>query len=174
MPGNPDLPRRVIRSLLMILFMLASWPAHAHENADSDQFEASIRLLEEHIAQNPSESPVPWLLPDPLHRAGNAERHEEIRRQSKQHFNVDMPPYRKIKSVPRKSGIESYPHIMNKLIRLWPRGEEAASYLNALLHDSRDGSRAGFDLATFRDIALLRTILEAGPSHHQHQDPAAH
>lgn len=126
-----------------------------------DQFGTSIELLKSHIEQNPTESHVPWLLLlDLLHRTGNAQDYEEVRRQCKQHFNVDMPQYKKIKNGPRKEGIESYPHIMNKLIRLWP-GEEAASYLNALLHDSRDGSRAGFDLATYRDIALLRSILEA-------------
>lgn len=142
------------------------------DSLPGDQFGTSIELLKNHIEQNPTESHVPWLLLlDLLHRTGNAKEYEEVRRQCKQHFNVDMPQYKKIKTGPRKEGIESYPHIMNKLIRLWP-GEEAASYLNALLHDSRDGSRAGFDLTTYRDIALLRSILEAIPIARPTQEPA--
>jgi hypothetical protein len=126
-----------------------------------EQFETSIQLLKEHIAQNPGESPVPWLLLlDLLHRTSKEQEYEETRRQCKQHFNVEMPQYKKIKTASKRQGIESYPHIMSKLIRLWP-GEEAAAYLNALLHDSRDGSRVGFDLATYHDIALLRSVLES-------------
>lgn len=143
------------------------------DSLPGDQFGTSIELLKSHIEQHPTESHVPWLLLlDLLHRTGNAQEYEEVRRQCKQHFNVDMPQYKKIKIGPRKEGIESYPHIMSKLIRLWP-GEEAASYLNALLHDSRDGSRAGFDLATYRDIALLRSILEAAAITRPVQDPSA-
>lgn len=142
------------------------------DSLPGDQFGTSIELLKSHIEQNPTESHVPWLLLlDLLHRTGNAKEYEEVRQQCKQHFNVDMPQYKKIKTGPRKEGIEAYPHIMNKLVRLWP-GEEAISYLNALLHDSRDGSRAGFDLATYRDIALLRSILEAAAITRPAQDPS--
>lgn len=131
------------------------------ETASSEEgFEVSIELLRQHIGENPAESVVPWLLLlDLLHRKGNASEYEQARKECKKHFNVDMPPYKKIKTAPKKQGIESYPHIMSKLIRLWP-SEEASSYLNALLHDSRDGSRAGFDLTTYHDIATLRAVLE--------------
>lgn len=138
--------------------------AEAKTSADAipgDQFNVSIELLRSHIEQNPAESPVPWLLLlDLLHRAGNEQEYKDTRQRCKQHFNVDMPAYKKIKGVSKKLGIESYPHIMSKLIRLWP-SDEASTYLNALLHDSRDGSRVGFDLATYHDIALLRSILES-------------
>lgn len=136
-------------------------PDKAESTSLDEQSSVSIQLLRAHIEQNPGESPVPWLLLlDLLHRMGNAEEYEETRQQCKLHFNVDMPAYKKIKTVDKRQGIESYPHIMNKLMRLWP-GEEASSYLNALLHDSRDGSRVGFDLATYHDIALLRSVLES-------------
>lgn len=125
-----------------------------------NQIKVSIQLLKQHIEQNPGDSHAPWLLLlDLLHRAGDAQEYAETRRRCKQYFNVDMPEYRKIKSASKKQGIESYPHIMSKLLRLWP-SDETAGYLNALLHDSRDGSRVGFDLDTYRDIALLRSIQE--------------
>lgn len=129
----------------------------------TEQFDVSVQMLKSHIEQNPGDSPVPWLLLlDLLHRKGNAKEYEQTRRECKKHFNVNTPAYKKIEAVPNRQGIESYPHIMNKLIRLWP-GDEASTYLNALLHDSRDGSRVGFDLATYHDIALLRSLLESVP-----------
>jgi hypothetical protein len=135
-------------------------PNKAESEPPGEQANGSIQLLKSHIEQSPGESPVPWLLLlDLLHRTGDAQEYEETRKRCKQYFNVDMPAFKKIKTASKRQGIESYPHIMNKLVRLWP-GEEAFSYLNALLHDSRDGSRVGFDLATYHDIALLRSVLE--------------
>lgn len=138
--------------------------ASEHDETQTTQTEQgvdiSIDLLKKHIGQNPGDSIAPWLLLlDLLHRKDEGPEYENIRKQCKQHFNVNMPPYKKIKAGLHKRGIESYPHIMNKLIQLWP-SEETSSYLNALLHDCRDGSRAGFDLATYHDIVLLRSVLE--------------
>lgn len=128
------------------------------------EFDASIDLLKSHTEKNPGDSAVPWLLLlDLLHRKGDGQEYEIVRKQCRKHFNLNMPAYKKIKTGPQKQGIESYPHIMNKLIQIWS-SEEASSYLDALLHDCRDGSRAGFDLATYHDIVLLRVILESTSS----------
>lgn len=125
--------------------------AHGHSSL-------AIRLLENHVQQAPAESPVPWLLLlDLLQREGNAAKYEETRQQCKQNFNVEIPAYGIMETASGKLGIESYPHITAELLRIW-QTDQAIPYLDDLLRDNRNGSRAGFNFAAYNEIVLLRSI----------------
>lgn len=125
----------------------------AHGNADM-----AIQLLEQNIQKTPSASPAPWLtLLDLLERAGETARYEQTRTAFRHLFNISVPGPNQIQLAQGHAGLESYPHVMSELLRLWPTGT-AATYLDALLCDTRGGTRSGFDLNTYRDISLLRAI----------------
>ncbi len=128
----------------------------AHDNPDM-----AIQLLEQDIQQNPETSPAPWLtLLDFLQRAGDTARHDRVRGEFRQLFNINIPDTDHIQLTQGKTGIESYPHILSELLHLWPT-ENAVTYLDALLRDTRGGTRAGFDIDTYRDITLLTSILQS-------------
>ena len=125
----------------------------AHGNADM-----AIQLLDQNIQQTPSASPAPWLtLLDLLQRAGETARYEKTRTAFRQLFNISVPGSNQIQLAQGRVGLESYPHVMSELLHLWPTGT-AATYLDALLRDTRGGTRSGFDLDTYRDISLLLAI----------------
>lgn len=125
----------------------------AHGNADM-----AIQLLEKNIQETPSASPAPWLtLLDLLQRAGETARYEQTRTAFRHLFNISVPGPNQIQLAQGRAGLESYPHVMSELLRLWPTGT-AATYLDALLCDTRGGTRSGFDLDTYRDISLLLAI----------------
>lgn len=125
----------------------------AHGHAD-----LAIHMLEDHIEKSPDESPVPWLLLlDLLKREGAEGKYEDYRLKCKAHFNVSMPSYAETEVQPTGHGLESFPHILSELVRLWPT-EQVMPYLDDLIYDRRGGSRMGFDPATYRDIVLLHSI----------------
>ena len=125
----------------------------AHDNPDM-----AIQLLEQTIEENPADSPAPWLtLLDLLERTGKTERYDEIRGRFRLLFNINIPTPGQIQFAQSREGIESYPHVLAELQRLWQAGG-AADYLQALLRDTRGGTRTGFDMETYREIALLRTM----------------
>ncbi|NWG39582.1 MAG: hypothetical protein HXY27_06425 [Hydrogenophilaceae bacterium] len=107
----------------------------AHGHAD-----LAIHMLEDHIDKNPEESPVPWLLLlDLLKREGAESKYEDYRLKCKTHFNVSMPSYGEAEVQPAGQGLESFPHILSELVRLWPT-EEVIPYLDDLIYDRRGGA----------------------------------
>lgn len=143
------------------LFEPASAPATDLIDYNIDHGETAIELLQAETAKNPDASQIPWLLLlDALHRAGDKTRYEQTRAHCQQHFNLDMPHFEHSAECPAAKGLESYPHVLDKLIRLWPASAQADAYLDALIRDCRGGNRVGFDLDTYREIAILRAILQ--------------
>lgn len=122
------------------------------------QHSLAIQLLEEHIHQNPLESPGPWLLLlDLLHRAGDSGKYEEIRKKCRQHFNIIVPTFDTHETNLPVTGIESYQHVLSELMKRW-HTPKADAYLEALLHDNRSGKRIGFDPSAYDEILLLRDV----------------
>jgi pilus assembly protein FimV len=121
------------------------------------QGELAIQRLEEEIKLFPDASVTPWLiLLDLLHRENSPERHAAVRLQCRQYFNIALPIYGET-TPSGKPGLESYPHIIAMLIRVWPR-QEAVAYLDSLLRDTRGGTRVGFDLSAFLEINFLQDL----------------
>lgn len=124
----------------------------AHQHGD-----LAIQLLEEEIRATPKASPTPWLLLlDLLHQQKKTDRYEATRQACKQYYNLDMPAYGDI-LVFGKKGLETYPHLVERLCKLWAL-PDASVFLDTLLHDSRDGARTGFGLETFHEILFLKEL----------------
>ena len=127
-----------------------------------DDLNLAIQLLEEGIQQNPQANPASWLtLLDFLQRAGDTARYVQIRDKFRQLFNMNIPDPAHAQLAQGRVGLESYPHVLSELLRLWPT-TNTAPYLEALLRDTRGGTRTGFDLQSFQEIHLLLDILKSG------------
>lgn len=125
--------------------------AHGHA-------ELAINLLQEHVRTAPDESPIPWmLLLDLLKRNKMAKEYAEACKACKQYFNFRVPTLNEDEPGPGSAGLESYPHVLSELTRLW-KSPECQAYLDDLVFDRRGGTRVGFDPTPFREIMLLRTI----------------
>lgn len=125
----------------------------AHDNPDM-----AIQLLEQTIQHNPEESAAPWLtLLDLLERTKRTAQYDETRARFRQLFNINIPTPGQIQFAQTCEGIESYPHVLAELQRLWANGG-AGDYLTALLRDTRGGTRAGFDMHTYHDIIFLQSL----------------
>ncbi len=117
----------------------------------------AIHLLEEHLAENPTESPVPWLLLlELLEREGLKKEYQEARLSCKVHFNLQVAD---LDESTGSHSLEDFPHILAEVERRWNTAD-VGPYLDSLLRDDRGGTRRGFDPGTFRDILFLRQLVE--------------
>lgn len=130
-----------------------------------DDLDLAIQLLEEGIHQNPHASPASWLtLLDFLHSRGDMVRYGEALDSVKRLFNINIPAIAPFAAdhpplAQSRGGLESYPHVLSELLRLWP-GANTANFLEALLRDTRGGTRTGLDFQSFQEIQLLLDILK--------------
>lgn len=130
--------------------------AHGHANL-------AIHLLQEHLRQAPTESPVPWLLLlDLLHRAGDDVEYAAASAECRRHFNVNLSGHPFSQDGDGGEGLEAYPHLLEQLVHVWNSPEREA-FFRDLIYDHRGGTRMGFKPAAYRDILLLRAIAGAVP-----------
>ncbi len=119
----------------------------------------AIHLLQEHLREAPTESPVPWLLLlDLLHRAGDTAGYATASAECRRYFNVNLSghPISQDGNEPGP-GLEAYPHLLEKLVHVWNTAEVTA-FFEDLIYDKRGGTRVGFEPSAYRDILLLRDI----------------
>lgn len=136
-----------------ILDQAEVYMAHGHANL-------AVHLLQEHLRQAPTESPVPWLLLlDLLKRDGLEAEYRETSIACQSHFNVNLSAPPAVTHTPDGSSIEAYPHIAAHLQKVWG-SREAVEFLTDLVYDHRGGTRQGFDPDTYREIVMLRTIAQ--------------
>jgi len=120
----------------------------------------AAHLLQEHLREAPTESPVPWLLLlDLLHRAGDADGYAAASAECRRYFNVNVsnPPISQDSET--GEGLESYPHLLEQLVHVW-NSPDIDAFFNDLIHDHRGGTRIGFEPGAYRDILLLRSIAQ--------------
>lgn len=130
--------------------------AHGHANL-------AIHLLQEHLRQAPTESPVPWLLLlDLLHRAGDAPGYAAASAECRRYFNVNLSGHPFSQDGDGSEGLEAYPHLLEQLVHVW-RSAEREAFFRDLIYDHRGGTRMGFKPAAYRDILLLRAVADAIP-----------
>jgi hypothetical protein len=126
--------------------------AHGHA-------EFAIHLLQEHLRDAPTESPVPWLLLlDLLRRNDNEADYNAARSDCQRHFNIQIPPLTALQPDSGK-GLEAYPHVLVQLEAVW-RTAEVEAFIRDLIYDHRGGTRLGFEPAAYRDILMLRAIAQ--------------
>jgi len=132
-----------------ILDQAEVYVAHGHE-------ELAVSLLQEHLREAPSESPVPWLLLlDLLLRAGDHAGHEAASTECSRYFNVNLVS----QNTESGNGLEAYPHLFDQLTQKW-NSPEIYDFFDDLIYDHRGGTRLGFEPAAYREILLLRAIAQ--------------
>lgn len=125
--------------------------AHGHANL-------AVHLLQEHLRQAPTESPVPWLLLlDLLHREGDVAAHAAASTECRRYFNINLSEHGQ--ESDGSLGIEAYPHLLEQLVHVW-NTPEVDTFFTDLIYDHRGGTRMGFHPAAYRDIILLRAIAQ--------------
>ncbi len=99
----------------------------------------AIHLLEEHLAENPTESPVPWLLLlELLEREGLKKEYNVARLSCKVHFNLQVAD---LDESTGTHSLEDFPHILAEVEQRWSSAE-SVPYLDSLLRGPgfRDGA----------------------------------
>jgi Tfp pilus assembly protein FimV len=120
----------------------------------------AIHLLQEHLREAPTESPVPWLLLlDLLHRGGDTEGYAAASAECRRYFNVNLTGHPISQDNETGEGLEAYPHLLEQLVNVWSTPDINA-FFHDLIHDNRGGTRMGFDPGAYRDILLLRAIAQ--------------
>jgi hypothetical protein len=134
-----------------ILDQAEVYMAHGHGDL-------AMHLLQEHLREAPTESPVPWLLLlDLLHRSGDVEGYAAASAECRRHFNVNLTGHPISQDSEPSQGLEAYPHLLDRLVEEWntPRIDD---FFKELIYDQRGGTRIGFEPGAYRDILLLRAI----------------
>jgi Tfp pilus assembly protein FimV len=130
--------------------------AHGHANL-------AIHLLQEHLREAPTESPVPWLLLlDLLYREGDTSGYAAASAECRRYFNVNLTDHPISQNNDSGQGLEAYPHLLEQLVNVWNSPERNA-FFKDLIYDHRGGTRMGFKPAAYRDILLLRAIAQENP-----------
>jgi hypothetical protein len=136
-----------------ILDQAEVYMAHGHGDL-------AIHLLQEHLRDSPTESPVPWLLLlDLLHRDGDMEGYASTSVECRSHFNINLTDHPVSQDSETGAGLEAYPHLLGQLAKMW-NTPDIITFFHDLIYDNRGGTRMGFDPGAYRDILLLRAIAQ--------------
>lgn len=120
----------------------------------------AIHLLQEHLREAPTESPVPWLLLlDLMHRGGDTEGYAAASAECRRYFNVNLTGHPISQDNETGEGLEAYPHLLEQLENVWST-PDINTFFHDLIYDNRGGTRMGFDPGAYRDILLLRAIAQ--------------
>ncbi len=121
----------------------------------------AVHLLQEHLRESPTESPVPWLLLlDLLHRSGDTAGYAAASAECRRYFNVNLSGHPISQDgEPPGPGIEAYPHVLEQLVHVW-NTPGVNAFFDDLIYDKRGGTRIGFEPGAYRDILLLRDIAQ--------------
>ncbi|HMA11654.1 MAG TPA: hypothetical protein VKO83_07180 [Steroidobacteraceae bacterium] len=120
----------------------------------------AIHLLQEHLREAPTESPVPWLLLlDLLHREGDTAGYAAASAECRRYFNVNLTDHPVSQDHESGQGLEAYPHLVEQLVKVW-NTPDIDAFFHDLIYDNRGGTRMGFEPRAYRDILLLRSIAQ--------------
>lgn len=120
-----------------------------------NDFGRVIDILESLDTDETPDSPVPWLyLLDAYGETGNQVKYEALRTRFERRFNVRIAPWANMRVADGARGLEDLPHLVEQICVRWG-GALAVQFLENLLVDKRDGTRAGFDLPVYRDLIML-------------------
>jgi Tfp pilus assembly protein FimV len=118
----------------------------------------AVHLLQEHLRESPTESPVPWLLLlDLLHREGDVDGYAAASAECRRYFNINLAGHPISQESEPGPGLEAYPHLLEQLEKVW-NTPDVDAFFNDLIYDNRGGTRMGFEPGAYRDILLLRAI----------------
>jgi hypothetical protein len=119
----------------------------------------AIQLLQNHLEDSPTESPIIWLkLLSLLAKEGSESEYEATVHECNQFFNVKMPPFAEANSIDTSS-IEDHPHIVDRLQGAWG-SQFATGFLDDLIYNQQAQPREGFERGTFEELFFLKQIAE--------------
>ncbi len=117
--------------------------------------ERAIDILEPCARTAHPVSPVPWIYLLDLYRlTGRKDQYHALAARIKRVFNTSATAWDEDAAAAPARGLRDYPHVVQTIEDLW-EGDEIVPYLENLLIDEREGARAGFDLAVYREIIHL-------------------
>jgi hypothetical protein len=119
----------------------------------------AIKVLSDDIEAHPRNRPAVWLMLLGIYRQQeNRQAFDEALIAFNADFNLISPTWDDI-LLPEQEGegLFAMPHILAKVVSLWP-GHECHDYLSELLYDDRHGTRQGFRLDVYRDIIWLKEV----------------
>ncbi len=127
------------------------------------RLQAATDTLARHVADTAPDNPRPWLMLLDLYRRGGLNKeYNDLRPLLRSKFNLQLPAWVDLQN--RGSGLKSledYPHVTARVTATW--GTQACmDYLYELVHDTRNGERAGFPLEVVEEIVLLLLALQDG------------
>ncbi len=137
--------------------------------------ERAAEVLEPYATYEQSGSPLPWLYLFDLYRElGLHEKYDGLKDRFQRIFNgkaLTWDEQKRVSPNAPQRGVEDVPHVALKLTALW-QTEEILPYLEALLIDDRDGMRAGFDFAVYKEIMFLILLANEQQQSKQYLKPA--
>lgn len=117
--------------------------------------ERAIDMLEPCLQIERPVSPVPWIYLLDLYRVTERkDNYRTLAARIKKVFNTNAPAWDEQESEMPMHSLRDYPHVIQKIEELW-EGDDIIPYLESLLLDDREGERAGFGLAVYREIVHL-------------------
>lgn len=121
----------------------------------------AAETLAEFIRGNPREAVSPWLkLLEVYRAAGLRDEFNAIAGELNKTFNVTTVNWQSYDALrASKMSLEDLPHICETLQKTW-RTTACQRYLQQLLRDNRNGTRAGFPFSVIDEILTLTAILE--------------
>ncbi len=121
----------------------------------------AAETLAEFIRGNPREAVTPWLkLLEVYRAAGLRDEFNAIAGELNKTFNVTTVNWQSYDALrASKMSLEDLPHICETLQKTW-RTTACQRYLQQLLRDNRNGTRAGFPFSVIDEILTLTAILE--------------
>lgn len=115
----------------------------------------ALEILEPLGEVEKPDSPAPWLyLLDTYAEMGDQAKYEALRERCEHIFNVQIARWEEKDAGGTPRGLDEFPHLMEQICVCW-KGDRVVEFLESLLVDDREGSRAGFELPVYRDLMLL-------------------
>ena len=134
----------------------------------------AIEILQTHIAQHTSSSPLAYIeLLQLLYRLSRTEAFEHVRQQFQANFNVKVPEFLGF-SRKGQDLWTGYPDVLEKIEALWPTDDVQSLLRNLIVRQSKDPYSAPddrFDLSAFDDLLMLYNVAQTTPASSRGQLP---
>jgi hypothetical protein len=115
----------------------------------------ALEILEPLSNVEKPDSPAPWLyLLDTYAETGDKAKYEALRERCEHVFNVRIAKWADKNAEGNSRGLDEFSHLMDEICGRW-KSDSIVTFLEGLLVDNREGSRAGFELSAYRDLMLL-------------------
>ncbi len=123
------------------------------------RFGLAIHLLQDYLADHPSESPKVWLkLLSLIAAHGNETEYAKAITDCNNYYHIHMPSFVDAKKVGTAT-IEDFPYITRELEMAWGTAN-AVTLLNDLIYNSASQPDEGFEPEIFEQLFLLKQIAE--------------